>query len=94
MIGKDKYLHFGVCAAVALVIGLLHEPVTGALSGIMLGIGKEYGDHKAIGNEWSWGDLAADALGMVAGAYCSWLLYYVWIFVELRMVLGSIVLYH
>jgi len=39
-----------MCAAVALVIGLLHEPVTGALSAIMLGIGKEYGAHKAPEN--------------------------------------------
>ncbi|WP_320129593.1 hypothetical protein [uncultured Sphaerochaeta sp.] len=55
--------------------GLLYEPVTGALCGIFLGIGKEDGDHKAPGNEWSWENLAVDALGVVAGAYCAWLLY-------------------
>ncbi len=67
MIGKDKLYHFSICAAVTLVIGLLHDPVAGALSGIFLGIGKEYGDHTSPGNIWSWGDLVADALGVVAG---------------------------
>lgn len=94
MIGKDKLYHFGICAAVTFFIGLLHDPVAGALSGIFLGIGKEYGDHKAPGNIWSWGDLAADALGVVAGGVLSWQLYYAWFFVSLRMALGSIVLYH
>ena len=89
MIGKDKLYHFCICAAVALVIGLLHDPSAGALSGIFLGIGKEYGDHKAPGNTWSWGDLVADALGMVAGRLLSWLLYNTWFFVSLRMALGS-----
>lgn len=54
----------------------IHHPVAGALSGIFLGIGKAYGDHKASGNIWSWGDMAADALGVVAGALLNfnWLL--------------------
>ncbi|ADY14151.1 hypothetical protein SpiBuddy_2333 [Sphaerochaeta globosa str. Buddy] len=71
----------------------IHHPVAGVLSGIFLRIGKKYGNHKAPGNIWSWGDLLADALGVVAGGVLFWQLYYVWFFVSLRMALGSIVLY-
>ena len=28
-------------------------------------MGKEYGDSKAQGNTWSWGDIVADGLGIV-----------------------------
>jgi len=64
---KDKIYHFSICFIVALIIGVLFHPITGALSATFLGIGKEYGDHTSPVNTWSWGDILADAMGMIAG---------------------------
>ena len=57
-IGKDKWLHFGVCAGASVVSPWL---------GVGLGLGKEYGDSKAVGNRWDWLDILADALGVGVG---------------------------
>ena len=54
----DKKLHFGVCAAASIIHPWL---------GIGLAVGKEYGDEKAEENKWSWGDILADACGVVVG---------------------------
>ncbi len=40
-----------------------------------LSLGKEYGDMKAEGNEWSWTDILADLFGMVAGFVLTLLAY-------------------
>jgi len=58
---KDKILHFGVCFFFSL-FGLYGVAFAGGLA-----IGKEYGDSKASGNTWSWGDILADVLGMAVG---------------------------
>lgn len=55
---RDKWLHFAVCAAAAIVSPML---------AIGLAIGKEYGDKNATGNHWCWLDLLADGLGVLAG---------------------------
>lgn len=65
---KDKASHFWICAIATLTTGIPAGILAGVAFGVGLGIGKEYGDHKAPGNIWSWGDLLADALGVVAGA--------------------------
>ena len=49
--GADKVMHFLVCMAAAMAVG----------------IGKELYD-KATGEEFDWRDVAADAVGAVAGA--------------------------
>lgn len=41
--------------------------LAGFLGGLAAGIGKEYGDECAEGNEWSWQDIAADAIGALVG---------------------------
>lgn len=72
----DKILHGACCcfvAAMATVLLLLEGGrwymgvTTGLLSAMGAGLGKEYGDYKASGNDWSWGDVLADAVGAVAG---------------------------
>lgn len=75
-ITKDKFLHFGACAIVAaitsIVVAATSAPscpsfVGGLLGGVACGLGKEYGDHCASGNKWSWGDVIADTLGAAVG---------------------------
>lgn len=56
---------------VCLVATILGVIPLGFLSGLWFavgfGLGKEYEDKSAEGNYWSWGDLLADLLGVVAG---------------------------
>ena len=40
----------------------------GVACALAMGIGKEYGDECAEGNEWSWDDIAADIVGAIIGA--------------------------
>ncbi len=47
---------------VRIVMALL----AGAYLAIGLSVGKEYGDSKATGNTWSWEDILADLLGILA----------------------------
>ena len=65
---KDKILHFTACLIPSLT-GLY-----GATFAAGLAIGKEYGDSKATGNYWSWGDLLADGLGIVMGLIINFLI--------------------
>lgn len=73
---SDKLQHFIVCFLVAMIVALIVAFISknagaamfaGASSGMALGVGKEYGDAKAIGNFWDWKDICADALGAVVG---------------------------
>lgn len=69
---SDKLQHFIVCFLVALIVAFISKNAgaamfAGASSGMALGVGKEYGDAKAIGNFWDWKDICADALGAVVG---------------------------
>lgn len=83
---KDKLYHFAACAIVALVTSFtmlfLHGTLaisllSGALSGIAIGVGKEYGDSKAVGNKWDWYDILADAIGAFVGSAVGVLLTFV-----------------
>jgi len=73
-IGKDKWMHAGVCfAATALsFLGMkLFFPFAPSVTACWLlpaglGLGKEYGDSKATGNAWSWEDIVADGAGILA----------------------------
>ena len=40
----------------------------GVACALAMGIGKEYGDEWAEGNEWSWDDVAADIVGSIIGS--------------------------
>ena len=42
--------------------------LAGFCGGLAAGVGKEYGDECAEGNEWSWDDVAADIVGAIIGA--------------------------
>lgn len=74
---KDKILHAVCCAACSFIITAILTLVSttvwpallgGFLAGMCLGIGKEYGDHKAEGNQWCWKDILADLVGAVIGS--------------------------
>lgn len=41
---------------------------SGVACALAMGVGKEYGDECAEGNEWSWDDIAADIVGAIIGA--------------------------
>ena len=40
----------------------------GVACALAMGVGKEYGDECAEGNEWSWDDVAADVVGAIIGS--------------------------
>ena len=40
----------------------------GLVCALAMGVGKEYGDECAEGNDWSWDDVAADIVGAIIGA--------------------------
>lgn len=63
---KDKLKHFAYSLLAAFLVGLIN-PIYGVCFASGLGIGKEYGDSKSPGNRWSWGDILADALGIISG---------------------------
>lgn len=60
-VSKDKILHFSVCCFFSL-FGFYGVAFSAGLA-----LGKEYGDSKATGNKWSWGDILADIIGMAVG---------------------------
>ena len=60
-VSKDKILHFSVCCFFSL-FGFYGVAFSAGLA-----LGKEYGDSKASGNTWSWGDILADVLGCAVG---------------------------
>ena len=68
----DKVAHFGVNFVIALSAFWSWQFAVGACIGASLG--KEYGDSKASGNYWSWGDIIADMLGMGCGLLCVFLI--------------------
>ena len=75
-IATDKKLHFSCCMLIALVVTLFFSvfslwytsAATGLLTAIGTGVGKEYGDSKAVGNKWDWYDILADSLGAIVGS--------------------------
>ena len=42
--------------------------LAGFLGGLAAGVGKEYGDECAEGNQWDWDDIFADAIGSLVGS--------------------------
>lgn len=75
---KDKLQHFIVCIIVAAIIATIvantcalpfPSCMAGFLGATACGIGKEYGDSKSHGNNWSWPDLAANIAGAVIGCF-------------------------
>lgn len=40
----------------------------GVACALAMGVGKEYGDECAEGNQWSWGDILYDIFGAIIGA--------------------------
>lgn len=62
-VNKDKWAHLCVCLLSAIVSPWLAAG---------LAIGKEYGDSKAHGNHWCWGDILADVVGVVVGSLIHW----------------------
>lgn len=74
MINHDKALHFWLCALATLITGIPSGMLAGIMFGTGLGIGKEYGDHEAPGNTWSWGDIGADTAGILIGAIATYLI--------------------
>ena len=67
-------LAIGILVAVALRLqgvgggeAFFGVALAGFCGGLAAGIGKEYGDECAEGNEWSWQDIAADCIGALVG---------------------------
>lgn len=69
----DKIAHFTVSAAITLVAALWLSipPVWAAVVTLLCGIGKELRDKLSPGNRWSWGDMVANAVGVLV-RWLSW----------------------
>ena len=67
-IRADLLLHFGCCFIPSLL------GYYGAAFALGLGIGKEYGDSRAINNKWDWFDILADLIGILAGLIINYLI--------------------
>lgn len=76
-IDTDNMKHLIACAVVAFVVAAIEallgcayilSCLAGFIAGIAIGVGKEYGDHCAPGNRWSWGDILMDSIGSLIGA--------------------------
>ena len=78
--GMDKLMHFGVCflASMVLAFAFPETPLVSIGFTCGLGLGKEYGDSKAIGNEFSYGDLLADGAGIACGVLAGLFLRNAW----------------
>lgn len=87
----DKGVHYFICLLYSLSITLvilfisgsyLFGVWSGALLGLYAGTGlsmdKGYGDAKAHGNYWNWGDILADMLGTISSTVIASFIY--WIF--------------
>lgn len=70
---NDKVVHCLVCFATSLLIGIATDLRCGACSAICLGLGKEYGDSRAIGNRWDNLDIVADLIGAGIGTALVWM---------------------
>ena len=77
-------LHIVACLLCAFVVSAFLAHTTkdsapciagGFLSAMMLGIGKEFGDSRATGNSWSWGDMAYNFIGSSIGCWGGLLTY-------------------
>ena len=77
IIPRDTKWHFAVCAIISAGLMVLFRaigsPVVTSILAAWLtamgaGLGKEWGDRCDTDNEWSWGDVAADAVGATLGA--------------------------
>lgn len=67
-VGSDKVLHVETCALIsAVVTRYTHNAIIGAAVAFGVGLLKEAYD-KATGEEFDWKDVAADAVGALAGA--------------------------
>lgn len=83
MTDNDKHLlvtmtggiAIGILVAVALRLqgvgggdAFFGVALAGFCGGLAAGIGKEYGDECAAGNNWDWQDISADCIGSLVGA--------------------------
>ena len=86
----DYVQHFGICFFTTLLGGLLSSTVVflflgyrpalvagmfGAVLSLGLSLGKEMGDKANPNSGWSWWDLLADGLGIVAGLIVYFLIF-------------------
>ena len=82
MSGTDKHIcvtciggfAIGILVAIALRLqgvgggeSFCGVALAGFCGGLAAGVGKEYGDECAEGNEWAWQDIASDCIGALCG---------------------------
>ena len=81
-------LHIVACMLCAFVVSAIiaHTTTTptpaivgGWLAGIFLGVGKEYADSRASGNDWGWGDMLYIFVGSSIGCWGGLLTYAIWV---------------
>lgn len=75
-IPQDKIKHFTACAILSFSVAAVESCLgaqfhnawlAGFIAGIAIGVGKEYGDKCAEGNDWDWLDIVADSVGSIVG---------------------------
>ena len=84
----EDVLHIIACMLCAFCVSAIiaHLTITptpaivgGWLSGMFLGVGKEFGDSRESGNAWSWRDFLFDFIGSSVGCWGGLLTYAIWV---------------
>lgn len=84
LIAKDKLLHFIICAAIAILTGLishyllnhanLESAFVALFAALFIGVCKEMYDVFIEGHSWEKGDLLADVAGAIIGGITGYLI--------------------
>jgi hypothetical protein len=73
---KDKWLHFGVGIVIALVAGVLFDPLSGFALAVIMGAGKEIHDYlRPENNTADLYDFIATGIGGTIGALALYLIH-------------------
>ena len=68
MKSNDKFAHFICNFLIAVILGIIFNPVIGLAGAIIASLCKEtYDEFTEDGSGWDWKDIIADLLGIVIG---------------------------
>lgn len=73
---SDKVLHFLVCFVITFALSWINVVIT-VIFALILSFYKEFMDMNEKGNYWSWGDILADVLGILAAILMYSLIVYI-----------------
>jgi len=69
----DKQLHLLWCFCICVFASIAH-PLAGIAAALAAGFFKEWRDSRMTDNDWSWGDIAFDVVGVASAIIALYLL--------------------